>query len=106
MGSAAVAAAPVRAPEPVQKINEMPGAGGTATAVAQATQVQSEPPILEQSPADAIERARNSVLRALTDNAQNFLTSLLSSGEWSLAGNELVIKIAESQTVLDMSLSN
>jgi hypothetical protein len=46
------------------------------------------------------------VLQALTDNAQNFLVSLLSSGEWSVVGNELVIKISESQTVLDMSLSN
>ena len=29
---------------------------------------------------------------------------MLSAGEWSVAGNELIIKIAESQTVLDMSL--
>jgi hypothetical protein len=46
------------------------------------------------------------VLQALSDNAQNFLVSLLSGGEWSVQGNELVIKIAESQTVLDMSLGN
>ena len=31
---------------------------------------------------------------------------MLSAGEWSVQGNELVIKIAESQTVIDMSLSN
>jgi DNA polymerase-3 subunit gamma/tau len=30
---------------------------------------------------------------------------MLSDGEWSVQGNELVIKIAESQTVVDMSLS-
>jgi DNA polymerase III subunit gamma/tau len=106
MGSAAPASVPVRALEPFQKINEMPGTGGTAAAVAQAAQVQSEPAIVEQSPADEIERGRSAVLRALGDNAQNFLVSLLSSGEWNVAGNELVIKIAESQTVLDMSLSN
>ncbi len=29
---------------------------------------------------------------------------MLSAGEWSVQGNELVIKIAESQTVVDMSL--
>jgi hypothetical protein len=29
---------------------------------------------------------------------------MLSAGEWSVQGNELVIKIAESQTVIDMSL--
>jgi hypothetical protein len=45
-------------------------------------------------------------LQALTDGNQNFLASLLSGGEWSVQGNDLVIKIAESQTVLDMSLGN
>ena len=29
---------------------------------------------------------------------------MLSAGEWSVQGNELVIQIAESQTVVDMSL--
>ena len=29
---------------------------------------------------------------------------MLSAGEWSVQGNELVIRIAESQTVVDMSL--
>ena len=29
---------------------------------------------------------------------------MLSAGEWSVQGNEVVIKIAESQTVVDMSL--
>jgi len=46
------------------------------------------------------------VLRALSEHAQNFLVSLLSAGEWSVGGNEMVVKIAESQTVLDMSLGN
>ena len=45
-------------------------------------------------------------MQALTDGNQNFLASLLSGGEWSVQGNELLIKIAESQTVLDMSLGN
>jgi DNA polymerase-3 subunit gamma/tau len=31
---------------------------------------------------------------------------MLSAGEWSIQGNELVIKIEESQTVVDMSLSS
>jgi DNA polymerase-3 subunit gamma/tau len=29
---------------------------------------------------------------------------MLSAGEWSVQGNELIIKITESQTVVDMSL--
>jgi DNA polymerase-3 subunit gamma/tau len=105
MGSAAPAPALARGPEPLPKVNEVPGGGGTATAVAQATQVEGESAILEQTPQE-IERVRSAVLQALVDNAQNFLVSLLSGGEWSVTANELVIKISESQTVLDMSLGN
>jgi DNA polymerase-3 subunit gamma/tau len=62
----------------------------TATAVAQ-------PPM---------EHLQNAVLQALSDGNQRVLVSMLSEGEWSVQGNELVIKIAESQTVVDMSLSS
>ena len=53
-----------------------------------------------------IEHLQNSVLQALTDGNQRVLVSMLSAGEWSVQGNELVIKIAESQIVVDMSLSS
>jgi len=51
-----------------------------------------------------LEHLQNAVLQALTDGNQRILVSMLSAGEWSVQGNELVIKIAESQTVVDMSL--
>jgi DNA polymerase-3 subunit gamma/tau len=51
-----------------------------------------------------IERLQNAVLQALTDNNQRILVSMLSAGEWSVQSNQLVIKVAESQTVVDMSL--
>jgi len=105
MGSAAPAPALARGLEPFPKVNDAPGSGGTATAVAQAMQVEAESATLEQTPQE-IERVRSAVLQALADNAQNFLVSLLSGGEWSVTANELVIKISESQTVLDMSLGN
>ena len=44
------------------------------------------------------------MLQALADGNQRILVSMLSAGEWSVQGNEVVIKIAESQTVVDMSL--
>ena len=31
---------------------------------------------------------------------------MLSAGEWSIQGNEVIIKITESQTIIDMSLGN
>jgi DNA polymerase-3 subunit gamma/tau len=53
---------------------------------------------------DEIEKLQSAVLQALTDANQRILVSMLSAGEWSVQGNELVIKVAESQTVVDMSL--
>ncbi len=53
---------------------------------------------------EQIERLQGAVLQALTDANQRILVSMLSSGEWTVQGNEVVIKVAESQTVVDMSL--
>jgi DNA polymerase-3 subunit gamma/tau len=52
------------------------------------------------------ERLRSAVLQALMDGNQRILVSMLEAGEWSVEGNEVVIKVSESQTVVDMSLSS
>ncbi len=66
---------------------------------------EGEPSLEQQSPASPnLDRLQTAVLQALTDGNQRILVSMLSAGEWSVQGNELVIKIAESQTVVDMSL--
>src|SRR5271157_5190330 len=64
----------------------------------------SEPHPVRGVPTDEIARLQVAVLEALTDGNQRILVSMLSGGEWSVEGNELVIKIPESQTVVDMSL--
>ncbi|MGA9979798.1 MAG: DNA polymerase III subunit gamma/tau [Candidatus Sulfotelmatobacter sp.] len=65
----------------------------------------SEPPPTQSQPAQSqIDRLQAAVLRALTDGNQRILVSMLEAGEWSVQANELVIKIAESQTVIDMSV--
>ena len=125
MGSAAPA--PMRAPEPLPNVDSNPepsanrgDVAGYASAAAikpSAPEPQPEPEVqgapLQPSapastpanqPADQMERLQDAVLQALTDGNQRILVSMLSSGEWSVQGNELVIKIAESQTVVDMSL--
>jgi DNA polymerase III, subunit gamma and tau len=53
---------------------------------------------------DQIEKVQAAVLQALTDANQRILVSMLSAGEWGVQGNDLVVKVAESQTVVDMSL--
>jgi hypothetical protein len=52
-----------------------------------------------------IERLQGAILQALMDGNQRILVAMLEAGKWSVEGNEVVIKVAESQTVVDMSLS-
>jgi DNA polymerase III subunit gamma/tau len=78
-------------PEPQQE-SESQGAPMQPTTAASASSPQ-------------MEHLQNAVLQALTDGNQRILVSMLSAGEWSVQGNELVIQIPESQTVVDMSLS-
>ncbi len=51
----------------------------------------------------ALGKLKAAVLQALTDGNQRILSSMLESGEWSVEGNELIVRITESQIVLDMS---
>jgi DNA polymerase-3 subunit gamma/tau len=55
--------------------------------------------------APSIERLQRAVLQALADGNQRILVSMLEAGEWTVEGNEVVIKVSESQTVVDMSVS-
>lgn len=78
MGAAAPAPMPQPAPEPAE--------------------VQSSEP--ESAPHEDL---REAVLHALSGYPT--LTTMLGGGEWRAEGNELVIKVAASATVIDMSLS-
>ena len=55
-------------------------------------------------PAVSLDNLRNALLNALS--GQPMLVSMLESGEWRLQGNEIEVKLAASQTVIDMSLGN
>jgi DNA polymerase-3 subunit gamma/tau len=81
---------------------------------------QLSPPVLQSSASQTsmsktstagpvsvpIEKLQGAVLQALMDGNQRILVSMLEAGEWSVEGNEVVIKVAESQTVVDMSLGS
>src|SRR5208282_5005890 len=69
------------------------------------SQPPAAPPAEISASQPQIQRLQAAVLQALADGNQRILVSMLEAGEWSVLGNELVIKIAESQTVIDMSLS-
>jgi hypothetical protein len=84
-------------PEPRREPHASPQAG---------IQVQSSPQISQLQAVDSApgDRLKSAVLQALMDGNQRILVSMLDAGEWSVEGNEVVIKVSESQTVIDMSL--
>jgi DNA polymerase III subunit gamma/tau len=55
-------------------------------------------------PGDLRNALREPVLNALAAGGHQMLVSMLEGGEWQVEGNELVIKVASSPTVIDMTL--
>jgi DNA polymerase III subunit gamma/tau len=120
MGSAAPATQRESAPEPEPQLDPVPEpdrrdvAGYVSADSAKKTSAESTPepavPTPSTQPAEIsasqpqLEKLQAAVLQALTDGNQRILVSMLQAGEWSVHGNELVIKVSESQTVVDMSL--
>lgn len=101
----AAAPATQRAPSTVAETAEAPSyASVTAVAVADDEAEAPAAPVMPTEAPDQIHKLQTAVLQALMDANQRILVSMLSSGEWSLQGNEVVIKVGESQTVVDMSL--
>jgi DNA polymerase-3 subunit gamma/tau len=62
------------------------------------------PAIATLAASGSIDRLRSAVLQALGDGNQHILVSMLDAGEWSVEGNDVVIKVSESQTIIDMSV--
>jgi hypothetical protein len=103
MGSAAPAHLSDSVPEPELNSQNEPQPEPRLQAAPQVSQLPSQPPVAAS--AAPLERLQSAVLQALTDGNQRILVSMLEPGEWSVEGNEVVIRVSESQTVVDMSLS-
>jgi DNA polymerase-3 subunit gamma/tau len=89
-----------------------PGDGGAAARVVTGT---AAPAAVEEAapegfssqetfPGKPPEDLRDPVLHALAGAGHQMLVSMLEGGEWKVEGNELVIKVASSATVIDMTL--
>jgi DNA polymerase-3 subunit gamma/tau len=89
-----------------------PVAGGAAASVVMGSAAPAA--VLQQTPEISLEpqRAREQppvelrdvVLNALSGAGHRILINLLETGEWQVEGNEVVIKLATSATVIEMSL--
>jgi len=95
------AAAPVEVSEGGAGIHLSPRPESEAKVAASAV----APTVSSGALAVPIEKLQAAVIQALMDGNQRILVSTLDAGEWSVEGNEVVIRVAESQTVVDMSLS-
>ena len=73
--------------------------GAAAPAVAPQPNFEPKPPV------DA-RVVRDAILKTLSSTEQTVLTSMLESGEWQLAGNEIIVKVAASAALIDMSVSS
>ena len=74
------------------------GAAVPAAAMESAPEAQRKQP---PSPSDDL---RTAILNTLDNAGHRMLSSMLESGHWQVDGNELVIKVAASAAVVDMSL--
>ncbi len=82
------------------------GAAAPAAVAEAAPEVSARPERVPEKRADDVpqDALRNPVLHALAAAGHQMLVSMLEGGEWQVAGNELVIKVASSATVIDMTL--
>ena len=91
-------------------------AGGAASVVmgsaAPAVVVQQAPEMSLETTSPEIQKAaearpanlRDAVLNALNGAGQRILANLLETGEWQVEGSDVVIKVASSAAVIEMSL--
>ncbi|MGH9546123.1 MAG: hypothetical protein ACRD23_13020, partial [Terriglobales bacterium] len=77
------------------------GSAAPAAAVQQAPEIFPETHrAAEEQPVEV----RDVVLNALNSAGHRLLTNMLETAQWQVEGNELVIRVASSATVIEMSL--
>jgi DNA polymerase-3 subunit gamma/tau len=103
--TAGALAAPAPEPQRLPDVQGRPPLPVAAVSEASLRPAADSPQTVSQAAEPPVDRLQSAVLQALADGNQRILVSMLAAGDWSVQGNEVVIKIAESQTVVDMSLS-
>jgi DNA polymerase-3 subunit gamma/tau len=81
-------------------VAEAPLAASAAVAIAE------EPQPVPEAAGLSIDALRNDVLAALEEAGQQMLAHNLETGEWSLRGNEVSVKVAMSQVMCDVALGD
>ncbi len=82
---------------------------GSAMATATATAVAEEPEPPKPAPLEqeiTPESLRGPVLAALESSGQQMLAHHLEQGEWTVSGMEVLVKVAMSQTLIDVAMGD
>jgi len=99
MGSAAPNATGESAPQPAT-----PAPAPQQNAAPRPADEPEKVKVADAKPAANLDGLRGAVLNALSEAGHRMLVSMLETGEWAVEGNEIVIKVSASATVIDMSL--
>jgi DNA polymerase-3 subunit gamma/tau len=80
--------------------------GSAAPAIVPAPEVPTskDQPKAEAKPA-SLDDVRSTVLNALASAGLSMLSQMLEAGEWQIDGSNLIIRVASSATLIDMSVS-
>jgi DNA polymerase III subunit gamma/tau len=105
-GSATTPSVVMGSAAPVAVADEAPQLSAGPESVPRKEPVQADVPRNNNLQNDESRKAdlRTSVLNALTGAGHQMLASMLDGGQWRVEGNELVITVASSATVIDMTL--
>ena len=96
---------PSVAPAAINSAPVIMGSAAPAVAAQTAREPESQPAAkLVAQTGEALDEVRSAVLNALASAGQTMLGSMLEAGEWSIAGNELIIRLAASATLIEMSV--
>ncbi len=87
--------------KPVQSVAKLESSGSPVIMGSAAPAVEVAVEVAAATEPQAI---RDSILDALTDAGQQMVVSMLEAGEWTLEGNQLVVRVASSAAVIDMTV--
>ena len=86
------------APAAVSAQQVVMGSAAPAVVAAHETQPEAKPA--------SVEEVRSAVLNGLASAGQAMLSSMLEAGQWQIESSQLVIRVAASATLIEMSVSN
>ncbi len=84
----------------------MPPSFGAVTAQIEDSESDSDAEVSLPQPASSADALRDAVLNALENANQKSLPAMLEMGEWKLNGAELLVQVADSPTIIELTVTD